>query len=336
MTRVDFSSDQLPRHLTDRARFLLWHDIWTAQLGEAEIKHAQDRPFATSSRNVMLGSLGVARFSTTTGHYVRTRKHVANDQDDIYIGFYRSPKPQVWSAGNRDLTMKCGTVLAYNIAQPCSSFTDGVTSWVMASIPRAQILKLVPHADDRAVTLLDSANPAVRHLERTIDFLLDAEELHESEALSQHAGRMLADLMALALGARGEVAEAATARGLRAARLRELLAIIDTRFADPSLSIGAIAGSLDLSDRYVRDLLSENGETFSERVLELRLQKARAMLSDLRHDAMKVSDIALACGFNEVTYFNRRFRARFGCSPTHYRGGNTSSPKRSAKIWHRQ
>jgi len=62
--------------------------------------------------------------------------------------------------------------------------------------------------------------------------------------------------------------------------------------------------------------------TLSERVLELRLQKARAMLSDARNDRMKVSDIALACGFNEVSYFNRRFRARFGCSPTQYRGGS--------------
>ena len=325
MQKVDFSSDQLPEHLNDQARFRLWRDIWTAQLGEAEIKHAEDRPFATSSRNVILGNLNVARFSTTTGHYVRTRKHVAKDRDDIYIGFYRSPKPQVWSAGNRDLTLKRGAVLAYNIAQPCSSFTEGVTSWVMASIPRAQILKLVPHADDRAVTMLDIADPAVRHLERTIDFLLEADEVHESEALAQHAGTMLADLMALALGARGEVADVAAARGLRAARLRELLAIIDARFAEPSLSSGTIADALGLSDRYVRDLLFESGKTFSERVLELRLRKARAMLSDMRYDAVKISDIALACGFNEVTYFNRRFRARFGCSPTQYRGGTGQS-----------
>lgn len=321
MPKVDYSSDQLPAHLSDKARFMLWRDIWLEQLGAAEIKHADDKPFATSSRNVMLGNLGVSRFSTTTNHYVRTRKHVANDRDDIYIGFYRSPKPQIWSAGNRDLAMKNGSVMAYNIAQPCSSFTDGVTSWVMASIPRAQILKVVPHADDRSVTALDRSDPIVRHLEHTIDFLLNADEVHESPPLMQHAETMLADLIALALGARGDEAQVAQTRGLRAARLRELLSIIEARFADPSLSPAAIAESLGLSDRYVRDLLFESGETFSERVLELRLQKARAMLSDLRFDRLKVSDIALASGFNEVTYFNRRFRARFGCSPTQYRAG---------------
>jgi len=45
------------------------------------------------------------------------------------------------------------------------------------------------------------------------------------------------------------------------------------------------------------------------------------MLSDIRNDATRVSDIALAAGFNDVSYFNRRFRVRFGASPTQYRGG---------------
>jgi AraC-like DNA-binding protein len=132
---------------------------------------------------------------------------------------------------------------------------------------------------------------------------------------------MLGDLIALALGARGEAAEIAATRGLRAARRRELIAIIERRFAEPSLSIGTLADHLGLSSRYVSSLFLETGTTFSERILELRLQKARAMLSDVRYDLTKVNDIAFACGFSSVSYFNRRFRARFGCPPTQYRSG---------------
>jgi AraC-like DNA-binding protein len=65
--------------------------------------------------------------------------------------------------------------------------------------------------------------------------------------------------------------------------------------------------------------------------LELRLQKARSMLVGTHHDHMKVSDIALACGFNEVSYFNRCFRRCFGASPTEHRGaGNWTSRDRRA------
>jgi AraC-like DNA-binding protein len=47
--------------------------------------------------------------------------------------------------------------------------------------------------------------------------------------------------------------------------------------------------------------------------------------SEARHnDKLRVSEIAYTCGFNEVSYFNRRFRARFGASPTEYRGAANS------------
>lgn len=71
--------------------------------------------------------------------------------------------------------------------------------------------------------------------------------------------------------------------------------------------------------RYVQDLLHDTGVSFVERVAELRLQKARRMLRDHACDAMTIADIAYACGFNEAPYFNRRFRKRFGASPTAFR-----------------
>ena len=81
-----------------------------------------------------------------------------------------------------------------------------------------------------------------------------------------------------------------------------------------------VARKLGLSPRYVQDLLHGTGMSFTERVTELRLQRARAMLR-ASHDA-KVIDIALACGFNDVSYFNRCFRRRFGAAPNEFRSGS--------------
>jgi transcriptional regulator GlxA family with amidase domain len=55
-------------------------------------------------------------------------------------------------------------------------------------------------------------------------------------------------------------------------------------------------------------------------VLELRLQKSRAMLGDPKFDRLKIGEIAFACGFNEASYFNRCFRRRFGEAPMQVRG----------------
>ncbi len=78
----------------------------------------------------------------------------------------------------------------------------------------------------------------------------------------------------------------------------------------------SLAAELGVSVRYVQDLLHETGTSFSARVLEHRLQRARVMLSEPSNDRMRIAEIARACGFNEVPYFNRCFRRRFGESPT--------------------
>ena len=138
--------------------------------------------------------------------------------------------------------------------------------------------------------------------------------------LTEHIGTTILDLLALTLGAGRDASAIARMRGLRAARVQEILAEIRSGFAEPTFTADAVAAKLAMSPRYVQELLQETGSTFTERVLELRLQKARGMLGRSRYNRLKVSDVAFACGFNEVSYFNRCFRRRFSASPTEYRG----------------
>ena len=126
--------------------------------------------------------------------------------------------------------------------------------------------------------------------------------------------------MALALGAGRDAAELAKTRGLRAARQHEIIREIANRFTDPDFSAQKLARQMSVTDRYVQDLLHECGASFSERVLELRLQRARAMVEDCHYDRLRIGEIANASGFNTIPYFNRSFRRRFGATPTQFRG----------------
>jgi AraC-like DNA-binding protein len=56
----------------------------------------------------------------------------------------------------------------------------------------------------------------------------------------------------------------------------------------------------------------------SMRLMELRLRHAADLLA---HEPLRrISDIAFDCGFNDLSYFNRCFRRRFGLTPTAARG----------------
>jgi AraC-like DNA-binding protein len=134
-------------------------------------------------------------------------------------------------------------------------------------------------------------------------------------AIAQH----LMDLASLGLGARGELALAAERGGLRAVRLKAVLMILERRFSEPDFSAQKLAAAAGLSERYANELLYEAGASFTTRLNELRLRKAAGLLAQAGE--RRISDIAFECGFNDLSYFNRCFRRRFGLTPSAARGG---------------
>jgi AraC-like DNA-binding protein len=109
------------------------------------------------------------------------------------------------------------------------------------------------------------------------------------------------------------------AGGLRGARIASVLAQISESFADQQFSTRVVAEKLGLSVRYVQDLLQGSGMSITDRIMTLRLEKARAMLTEDRQCTLRISEVAAACGFNELSYFHRSFRRRFGASPAKFR-----------------
>ena len=142
------------------------------------------------------------------------------------------------------------------------------------------------------------------------------EELDEP-TMARLNGDYILDLIALALNARGEAEAVARGRGLPAARHRLIVAEIERGFADAALSGKMVAARLGITERYLQQLMEQRGETFSHHVLRVRLERAAAMLTTKKH--MPVAEVAFRCGFNDLSYFNRTFRRRFGDSPRAYR-----------------
>jgi AraC-like DNA-binding protein len=124
------------------------------------------------------------------------------------------------------------------------------------------------------------------------------------------------DLMALAIGATGEGREIARGRGVRAARLEAIQADL-TR--DAALSIDEVALRQGVTPRYVQMLFEEQGTTFGEFATERKLETARSMLGSPRYAGWSIASIAFEAGFRDLSHFNRRFRRRFGLTPSELR-----------------
>jgi AraC-like DNA-binding protein len=124
------------------------------------------------------------------------------------------------------------------------------------------------------------------------------------------------DLLSMAIGPTREGRELAIQRGVRAARLKAIQAAVAQ---DTTLKIDQLAASQGISPRYVQMLFEEQGTTFSEFVLERRLNSAWQMLRSARYADWSIMAIALEAGFGDLSHFNRRFKQRYLMTPSEVR-----------------
>lgn len=185
-------------------------------------------------------------------------------------------------------------------------------------IDRKALLELCPHAEDLIARPLNANAGVKRLLQGYYDLIVENADSLDALAKTT-AAQHLTDLVVLSLGAGRDQTELVRDRGLAAARLEAIKADVLARLGDGDLSLAEVAQRNRASSRYVQILFERTGRTFSEFVLEQRLIRAARLLRDSLRRSRKVSDIAHLAGFNDVSYFHRAFRRRFGMTPSDMR-----------------
>ena len=324
MRTIAFSSEDLPDAFDDRARVSAWEDFLAEVYAPIEVSGPPHQPFSQRLRGSRFedGStpVDVLWFSGTGGRMAWTRRGQNTPRTHFVLCFSRRPAPILLVQLGRKTELNSETAAIVSCTEPADFCYADSHDFSAIAIDQLRLRELVDQIDDIVASPLP-ASPALRHLRRYLEILPTREEAEAEPDLFAHIGTTLTGLLALALGAGREAAEFAKARGLRAARQHEIIRAIRARFADADFSAQQLAVRMGVTDRYVQDLLHESGASFSQRVLELRLQRARAMLEDHRYDRLNINEVANASGFNTIPYFNRCFRRRIGTTPGHFRNG---------------
>lgn len=106
---------------------------------------------------------------------------------------------------------------------------------------------------------------------------------------------------------------------------------IEIRLAQRDLSLRELAVSHGVAVRVLQKLFETEGCTFSEYLLERRLERARQLLHNATFAARSVSSIAFDVGFGDLSYFNRTFKKRFGATPRDVRSRINALRKASSE-----
>ena len=106
-------------------------------------------------------------------------------------------------------------------------------------------------------------------------------------------------------------------KGMRNKHLMRAIEIMHKR-VDRPLSMSEIARELDISTRQIERLFGAYLRTTPKKYfMEMRLERARHLLLQTES---AVTEVALACGFENSGHFSRVYRAAYGISPTMQRG----------------
>lgn len=306
-----FSTSQVP----DSESFALWSRVLSKWLLNVHGNALGDGPFRAAVRLRVLPEIRFGWGVVGASSYSRSRD--VTDNDDLFL-FMNLGGTFVASGKRHEIELAPGEGYVMNCSEigTHASVTDGRV--LTLRVRNTAMRPLVRDIDGRTGNIIRRDHEGLKLLSTYL------RSIGETEPLSDPATRRLAtrhvhELFALALGAADDTHEAAEEGGLPAARLRAAKAIIRRNLSQPRLSAEYIASHLNISPRSLQRLFEADGTTFSGFVAGERVSEAHAALSDPKKFGRSIADIALDCGFGDISYFNRRFKNRYGASPSEVR-----------------
>ncbi|UHA72808.1 helix-turn-helix domain-containing protein [Paenibacillus sp. 481] len=98
--------------------------------------------------------------------------------------------------------------------------------------------------------------------------------------------------------------------------IREMQRVVREQMHE-NITLRDIARQFSFSPNYLGHLFKEEtGKSFSEMLIQMRMEKARELLKD---PSLKIYEVADQVGYRYLPYFSRQFKETYGMSPMDYR-----------------
>jgi AraC-like DNA-binding protein len=308
--KLHFSTDDLPEH----NRIGEVCEIYGRTIIKHDIEPTGEGPFHFEADLCGVAGLGIATVVISPCLAPRRPEHI--DSDDLNFHMSLGGGRAVQQRGREALVGEGEAVLA--TADPGLVAISRTSRLISLRLPQKALRPAIADFDGSLLRPVRRDVPALRLLTGYVDAIRSTDALADP-ALRNLAVPHIYDLVILALGAKNDAQEQAENGGLRAARQTAIMRAIEGRSSDPGLTANAVAAELGITPRYVHLLLEETGKSFTHHLLEKRLQRAAALLRDLRWRNRRIADIALAAGFTDLSYFSRAFRRHYGATPSDVR-----------------
>jgi AraC family transcriptional regulator, positive regulator of tynA and feaB len=292
-----------------------WRDALLLRSGHYTPVARESQPFIGRARaRCLYGFIGVD-LSCNALRVERTQRDARRDGVDHYFALFQVAGASTIVQNDRAMQLIVGDVALVDSARPGTYISESNHGqWFSLQLPRRSLVShlgfnLEGGISGRGGTVVGRA---------LFDLVRNADMAGVSASAEPYMQLVVYDLIG-AIFAPSDPA----CTSLHADKLfKRVCDLIKDSYTNPEFGPREVAAGAGISLRYLQKLFSQRSATCSEFICSLRLDHAALLLHRRRllRTGQPVSDIAYVCGFRDYTHFARKFRQRFGHSPSSHKG----------------
>lgn len=279
-------------------------------------------------RQDTLAQLQISRVNSSAQQVFRTGRLIAAASEDFFLVSIQRKGCGIICQDGRRALLRPGDFALYDSTRPYELIFDDSFEQIVLMFP-GEILRAYVKESERLTATAISGRAGAGYLLITMIETLrrDLDHLRPASAAAIADGAvniLVAGLRTL------PSAQRLTPPNLAQYHIARIKAFVDAHMTDPGLSIGSIAGALNICASHVHRLFRTEPLPLGQYIWSRRLEACKRDLADPSQAGFNIGTIALKRGFNNAAHFSRTFRSRYGLSPKHYRDLTSSRTPRAA------
>jgi AraC family transcriptional activator of tynA and feaB len=294
--------------LDERDRFPVWNEVVCRSIVDVSTE-SSDSAFSARIVGWNFGSLRFAAFDCSSHEIVRTGRHISRSPDDCYLISLQLAGRSRITQNSTTITLDPHQIAIFDGQKPFHITFPNEVSRIVAVIPRQMIELRTSSLRRQPLRKMTSISPyfdlARRHMMQLAGGIPDL-----NESVAGLLCENLCNLLVLE-----NFGDAPSDRLEPELMLDAMLAFCRQNLHDAKLSPSFVAAHFGVSVRTLHLRFRTMGQSFGRWLLGTRLDACRTALQLPYNRNSPISDVAYRFGFNDLSHFNKAFRAHYGMPP---------------------
>jgi AraC-like DNA-binding protein len=297
-------------------RIEFWREMILRLFADVQIADVQKADFFGRVRQRKCEKMRISEIHASEQAVIRRYRQARSEYEDKYFAVLMLEGSQSVEQDGKIVTLRPGDFAIYDATRPHHLQFGQPWREIVVSIPRTTLNQLVVGMEHRTASPIPTAQ-GVGSVMRGFLEQMSSQIRHVSEDEMLQLSDTAISLIAMTLGnlRRNDVAQSR----MKALTLTRVKRHLLEHLRDPDLNPTLIEQAIGISSRYINKLFEAENTSLMRYVWNLRLERCAEDLVNPHCAVLRVSDVALRWGFNDMSHFSRAFRERFETSPREWR-----------------